>query len=93
MWNLAGLRQIYHLKEKYFLTILKQEQGWFDANNAFEFATKVQAQLEQIELGLGDKFAQILQMVSQMIAGLIIAFTSSWKLTLVILCYVYHHSF
>ena len=86
MWNLAGLRQIYHLKEKYFLTILKQEQGWFDANNAFEFATKVQAQLEQIELGLGDKFAQILQMVSQMIAGLIIAFTSSWKLTLVMLC-------
>ena len=60
MWNLAGLRQIFHLKEKYFATILKQEQGWFDSNNAFEFATKVQAQLEQIELGLGDKFALIL---------------------------------
>ena len=43
MWNLAGLRQIHHMKEQYFYTILKQEQGWFDANNAFEFATKVQA--------------------------------------------------
>lgn len=26
-WNLAGLRQIYHMKEKYFALILKQEQG------------------------------------------------------------------
>ena len=86
MWNLAGLRQIHHMKEKYFYTILKQEQGWFDANNAFEFATKVQAQLEQIELGLGEKFGLILQMTSQLISGLIIAFTSSWKLTLVMLC-------
>ena len=86
MWNLAGLRQIFHLKEKYFATILKQEQGWFDSNNAFEFATKVQAQLEQIELGLGDKFALILQMVAQLICGLVIAFISSWKLTLVMLC-------
>ena len=33
-----------------------QEQGWFDQNNAFEFATKVQVQLEQIELGVGEKF-------------------------------------
>ena len=36
MWNYVGLRQIYHLKEKYFYHILRQEQGWFDANNAFE---------------------------------------------------------
>ena len=86
MWNLSGLRQIHHMKERYFYTILKQEQGWFDANNAFEFATKVQAQLEQIELGLGEKYGLILQMTSQLISGLIIAFTSSWKLTLVMLC-------
>ena len=44
-WNLVGIRQMQHLKENYFATILKQEQGWFDANNAFEFATKVQAQI------------------------------------------------
>ena len=85
-WSLAGLRQIYHMKEKYFALILKQEQGWFDSNNAYEFATKVQAQLEQIEMGLGEKFGLILQMTSQLISGLVIAFTSSWKLTLVMLC-------
>ena len=86
MWAYSSLRQIHNLKESYFATILKQEQGWFDENNAYEFATKVQAQLEQIELGVGDKFGQILQMVTQVIAGLIVAFTTSWKLTLIMLC-------
>ena len=85
-WNLAGLRQIYHMKEKYFALILKQEQGWFDSNNAYAFATKVQAHIEQIEMGLGEKFGLILRMTSQLISGLVIAFTSSWKLTLVMLC-------
>ena len=86
MWTYTGLRQMHKLKEKYFATILKQEQGCFDANNAFEFATKVQAQIEQVELGVGERFGQILQMISQLISGLVIAFTSSWKLTLVMLC-------
>ena len=73
-WKYSSLRQLFILKESYFSTILKQEQGWFDENNAYEFATKVQAQLEQIELGLGEKFGLILQMISQIIGGLVIAF-------------------
>ena len=54
LWSYLSLRQIHWLKINYFRIILNQEQGWFDANNTFEFATKVQAQLEQIELGLGN---------------------------------------
>ena len=86
MWTYSGLRQMFKLKEKYFATILKQEQGWFDANNAFEFATKVQAQIEQVELGVGEKLGLVLQMISQLISGLVIALTTSWKLTLVMIC-------
>ena len=32
MWSYSALRQMHHLKEKYFAIILKQEQGWFDQN-------------------------------------------------------------
>ena len=46
---------VFHLKENYFSTILKQEQGWFDENNAYEFATKIQTQIEQVDMGVGDK--------------------------------------
>ena len=85
MWQYAGLRQMHHLKEKYFARILMQEQGWFDAHNAFEFATKVQVQIEQIEMGVGEKFGQVIEMVAQFISGLVIAFTTSWELTLIML--------
>ena len=85
-WSLIGNRCIYNLKKKYFTTILSQEQGWFDSNNAFEFATKVQAQLEQVEQGIGDKIGLVITMVCQCIVGFIFAFLASWKLTLVMLC-------
>ena len=83
--NYIGMRQMHHLKEKYFSVILRQEQGWFDANNAYEFSTKVQAQFEQVSLGIGDKFGLTLIAISQIITGLIIAFYKSWLLTLVML--------
>ena len=85
-WSLIGNRCVYNLKKKYFSIILAQEQGWFDSNNAFEFATKVQAQLEQVEQGIGDKVGMVLTMISQCIIGFIFAFMASWKLTLVMLC-------
>ena len=84
-WSYCGLRQMHHLKEKYFAVILRQEQGWFDANNAYEFSTKVQAQFERIALGVGEKFGLLLQAISQIICGIIIAFYKSWMLTLVML--------
>ena len=59
-WTYAGLRMVFHLKENYFNTILKQEQGWFDQNNAYEFATKVQAQIEQIDLGVEIDFNYVM---------------------------------
>ena len=85
LWNYIGLRQMHHLKEKYFSVILRQEQGWFDENNAFEFSTKVQAQFEQISLGVGDRFGLTLSAISQVITGLVIAFYKSWLLTLVMI--------
>ncbi|MBR3720839.1 MAG: ATP-binding cassette domain-containing protein, partial [Clostridia bacterium] len=84
-WTLIGSRMCHSLKRRYFTVILSQEQGWFDANNAFEFATKVQAQLEQVEMGIGEKFGQIITMISQCIIAFVFAFIISWKVTLVML--------
>ena len=84
-WTLVGSRMCHRLKRNYFTVLLNQEQGWFDANNAFEFATKVQAQLEQVEMGIGEKFGQILTMLSQCIISFVFAFLSSWKLALVMI--------
>ena len=84
-WCYCGLRQMHHLKEKYFALILKQEQGWFDSNNAYEFSTKVQAQFEQIGYGIGEKFGILLRTISQIIFGFIVSFYKSWLLSVVML--------
>ena len=84
-WTLVGMRQMHRMKELYFRALMKQEQAFFDYNNAFEFSTKVQAQIKQVEGGVGEKFGTVLMMCSQVVAGLVIAFTTSWALSLIIL--------
>ena len=85
LWSYTSLRQMHWMKINYFKLILNQEQGWFDENNAYEFATKVQAQLEQIEMGVGDRLGQLIMIFVELVSGFIVAFLTSWKLTLVLL--------
>ena len=84
LWGYTALRQIHSLKQKYFILILEQEQSWFDENNTYEFSTKVQSQLEQIEFGLGDKFSQIILLFTEVLAGFTVGFITSWQLTLIL---------
>ena len=85
--GLVGTKCLFNFKKKYFTLILSQEQGWFDTTNVFEFATKIQAQLEYIELGLGEGLVRVVVDSFVTVASLIFAFFGSWKLTLVLLCF------
>ena len=71
LWLYTGLRQIHNIKINYFALILKQEQGWFDENNAYEFATKVQAQLEGMESAVGERVGTLVLRIFEVIAGII----------------------
>ena len=84
LWGLSALRQMHNLKKNYFELIMSQEQEWFDENNEFQFSTKIQTQLEQVEYGLGDKFGQIILMITEISSGLIVGFIIAWDLTLII---------
>ena len=82
-WMLLGSRISYNLKRRYFALLLAQEQGWFDSFNTYELATKVQSQLEQIEMGTGIKVGLVLAAIIQLAMGYIFGFFSCWKVTLV----------
>ena len=84
LWSYSGLMQMHRLKINYFALILKQEQGWFDQYNTFEFATKVQAQLEGIGMGVGDRLGILILKLIEVISGYVIGFQTSWKLTLIV---------
>jgi len=67
---------------------MKQEPGWFDQNNPYQFLNLVQSQIKTIVSGLGDKLGNVLMSLSMVISGLIEAFTTSWKLTLVLMAII-----
>ena len=85
--GLLSSKCLYNFKKKYFSLILSQEQGWFDTTNVFEFATKIQSQLEYFELGLGEGLGRFLVDIFIGTAAFIFSFFGSWKLTLVLLCF------
>ena len=86
-FGLLSKRCIYNFKKKYLSVILSQEQAWFDSANIFEFATKMQAQIEYIEVGIGSRFGNILMDFFIGLSAFVFAFFGSWKLALVLLCF------
>ena len=73
-FGLLSKRCIYNFKKKFFSLILSQEQGWFDTVNVYEFATRIQAQIEYIELGLGSRLGNLLMDFFIGVSGFIFAF-------------------
>ena len=84
-WSLIGQRCSLKLKKNYFILLLSQEQGWFDSYNTYELATKVHAQLDQIEHGIGIRIGITLFAICQCITGFLVSFASSWKTSLVMI--------
>ena len=86
--GLISSRCLYNFKKRYFMTILSQEQGWFDSTNVFEFASKIQSQIEYIEYGINEFLSNFLIDIFIGTLSFIFAFFGSWKLSLVILCFL-----
>ena len=86
-FGLLSKRCIYYFKKRFFSLILSQEQGWFDTANVYEFATKIQSQIEYMELGLGSRLGNFIMDFFIGISAIIFAFFGSWKLSLVLLCF------
>ena len=85
--GLFSSRALYNFKKKYLRTILSQELGWFDSTNAYEFASKIQSQIEYIEFGIGEWLSNIIFDIINGAFSFIFAFFGSWKLSLVTLCF------
>ena len=84
--GLLCTRCLYNFKKRYFKAIFSQEQAWFDSTNIYIFASKVQAQVEFIDQGMNETFANTIVKCCVFLGCLIFAFIGSWKLSLVLLC-------
>ncbi|XP_068101684.1 bile salt export pump-like [Hyperolius riggenbachi] len=73
-----------------FQSMLGQEVGWFDDpnNSPGALTTRLATDASQVQGATGSQIGMIVTSVTNIIASLIIAFTFSWKLSLVVLCFL-----
>ena len=86
--TIVGNRVTKKIKTDYFRCLLRQEQGFFDSRNAYEYSTKVQAQIKTIGSGLGTKVSNFVMSLAMFLSSYIVGFITSWKLSLILLSLV-----
>ena len=79
-FGLMCTRSLRNFKKKYFTLILSQEQGWFDSINIFEFSSRIQSQLEYIEIGMNEHVTENAVYLISVIFSLIFRF---WVLEII----------
>jgi len=84
-WQSSSYRQAQRIRTSLFRAILRQEIGWFDTHEAGELNTRLAADVDKIQDGIGEKLGMFFQFIAQFFAGFIIGFIYGWELTLVIL--------
>jgi len=84
-FSMSSERMTVRLRQRYLAAILKQDIEYFDTSKPGELASAVSENAVLFRDALGDKLGLLFQNGSQFVAGLVVGFVYSWKLTLVIL--------
>ena len=84
-WIISSERQGEKMRKAYISSLLKQHIGWFDQNSSSNFTSTISRDTQLIEQAIGDQFGNFVQKLGITASGLVIGFTSSWSLTLVML--------
>lgn len=84
-WMIASERQTHRIRKQCYSNILRQDVGWFDVQESGELNSRITNDISKIHDGIGDKVGMFLQWFCAFLAGVVIGFIYSWRLTLVIL--------
>ncbi|OCT63556.1 bile salt export pump [Xenopus laevis] len=86
----SGERLTRRLRKLGFQAMLGQEIGWFDDNNNSPGAltTRLATDASQVQGATGSQIGMVVNSLTNIGASLIISFYFSWKLSLVVLCFL-----
>ncbi|CAG2172379.1 unnamed protein product, partial [Oppiella nova] len=84
-FSTAARNQTHRIRVLFFEAVLRQDITWFDTKASDDFASKVTADLDLIQQGIGDKVALCVFSFSTVLFSLGTAFYYGWELTLIIL--------
>jgi len=89
-FSVAGCKLIHRIRLMCFEKVVNMEVGWFDEpeNSSGAIGARLSADAAMVRALVGDALGLSVQNLASALAGLIIAFTASWQMTLVILVLV-----
>uniref|UniRef100_A0A0D6QVL6 Uncharacterized protein n=1 Tax=Araucaria cunninghamii TaxID=56994 RepID=A0A0D6QVL6_ARACU len=89
-FGLAGARLVRRLRLATFEKVLYQEIGWFDEaeNSSGAISTRLSTDAATVNGMMGETISLLVQNISTIMVGIIIAFIANWQLALLILALV-----
>ncbi|CAF4163470.1 unnamed protein product, partial [Rotaria sordida] len=90
LFALSGETLTQRLRAKIFQTLLRQEITYFDRpeNNTGALCTRLATEASDVQGATGIRIGTMLQNISNLGVGIILAFIYSWSLTLIMLAFV-----
>ncbi|XP_061961360.1 ABC transporter B family member 21-like isoform X2 [Populus nigra] len=87
LFSVAGCKLIQRIRSMCFEKVVHMEVGWFDEpeHSSGAIGARLSADAATVRALVGDSLSQLVQNIASAVAGLVIAFTASWQLALVIL--------
>lgn len=73
-WIVTGENQARRIRSLYVHSVLRQDMSWFDMAAEGSLATRLANDTQIIQDGISEKFGQFVMLISQFIAGFVVAF-------------------
>ncbi|KAF2743772.1 leptomycin B resistance protein pmd1 [Sporormia fimetaria CBS 119925] len=84
-FSYTGEKIAQRLREQYLRAIFRQNIAFFDFLGAGEVTTRISADMNLVQDGVGQKIALFVSGISMFVTGIIVGFVVSWKLILIML--------
>ncbi|RKO86361.1 ABC transporter type 1, transmembrane domain-containing protein, partial [Blyttiomyces helicus] len=87
-WLYVGESISHRIREAYLRGVLRQNIAYFDmpGSGGGVVSTRIITDTQLVQDGISEKVPMFVMNLCTFVVGFIIAFTHSWKLTLVLLC-------
>ncbi|CAG9534628.1 unnamed protein product [Cercopithifilaria johnstoni] len=81
----ASLNITCTMRKEYMKSLLRQDAVWFDQQKTGTLIAQLNANIEKIKDGIGDKICMILRGITMFLTSIVIGFIYEWRITLLML--------
>ncbi|KAI8909310.1 P-loop containing nucleoside triphosphate hydrolase protein [Powellomyces hirtus] len=87
-WLYTGENISHRIREGYLQAVLRQNIAYFDSIGGGQVSTRIITDTQMVQDGISEKVPMFFMNLATFISGFAVAFSNSWKLTLVLMCCV-----